>query len=367
MFILILPMKNNLSENLKLQKFYHVIDAVSDQITITDTKGRIIFANKSLQNITGYSLKEIIGKTPNLWALTFNKEADNNTSFTEILENISKSNSCFFGEAENIKKDGKKYSTEVKITPVSLNNNIDYFIITERDISAINELDFAKNEFISLSSHELRTPLASISLASELLLLNARDLSDNEKFCLEEIYINSQKMSHLISTFMDLTRIELGTLSVNPEPIDIIQLLSKLILEVELQLQNKNLRIKRTIDSQIPIIEYDKKIFTVVFNNLLSNAIKYTPKNGNIFLSVKKLDNGNIEIKIKDTGIGIDKKDLKNIFKKQFRTENAIKSNMEGSGLGLYIVKSLIDKTKAKISVTSQINKGSIFRVVFPT
>ncbi|MFA6421929.1 MAG: PAS domain-containing sensor histidine kinase [Candidatus Buchananbacteria bacterium] len=352
----------------RLQKFYLAIEGTSDQITITDRDGIIIYANKATKFLSGYSAKEIIGKKPDLWAknIIFNCKSYN-CFYGDMFKTVREKNCCFFGEVKNQHKTGKIYFTNVRITSIrDYQNGKQFFVITERDITPMKQLNQTKLEFISMTSHELRTPLASISLASELLIRGADKNGINQKFLLEEIYINTQKMAHLISTLMDLARIEMGTLTINPEAIDIVASLNKILNEMEVQIKNKNISVKNVFDQNVPAIMFDKKIFLVIFDNLISNAIKYTPNEGNITLKVKKFQD-KIEIHTIDTGIGIDKKDQAHIFYKQFRAENALKSKNEGNGLGLYIVKSLIEKTNAKISVQSEINKGSTFKVIFPT
>ena len=227
------------------------------------------------------------------------------------------------------------------------------------------ELEQAKLEFLSLSSHELRTPLASISLSAELLLRGVREINEDQRFFLEEIYINAQKMSQLISNFMDLARIEMGALSVNPEPIDAAEAIEHILDEMEVQIANKGVSLCRDFDRHASAMVCDKKIFTVVMDNLLSNALKYTKPGGTVMVCVKPSKAGTV-VCVKDSGIGIPEEDISCIFDKRFRAKNAVASRQEGNGLGLYVVKSLLDRTDASISVTSAVGAGSEFKVVFP-
>lgn len=360
-------LKYNIREMEKLQKFYLAIEGTSDQITITDMDGKVIYANKTAEILTGYKVKEIVGKSPDLWAknIIFNCKSYN-CFFGDMFKIVREKNCCFYGEVKNQNKSGKHYFTDVRISCIyEQQSGKHFFVITERDITAVKHLDLAKLEFISMTSHELRTPLASISLASELLIRGNDKSGLNQKFLLEEIYINTQKMAHLISTLMDLARIEMGMLTINPEPIDIPSSLNKILHEMEVQLKNKNISLEKTVAPELPILSFDKKIFTVIFDNLISNAIKYTAEGGKISLKIKKYEN-RIEVHVKDTGIGINTSDITHIFEKQFRGENALATNNEGNGLGLYIVKSLLEKTNARIRIQSEVGKGSTFKVIFP-
>ena len=174
-------------------------------------------------------------------------------------------------------------------------------------------------------------------------------------------------MIGLVNALLSVSRMDLGTFILEPEPIDIVLLIENVVEEQKFAIKEKNIQLSLDFGQNIPIIQADPKLFSMVVQNLLSNAVKYTPVKGKIkiSLSLNYIDR-NILFKINDTGYGIPKNQQDKIFKKLFRADNVREKDTEGTGLGLYIVKAIIDNSGGKVWFESKENKGSTFYVQLP-
>ncbi|MEK7461966.1 MAG: HAMP domain-containing sensor histidine kinase, partial [Patescibacteria group bacterium] len=231
-----------------------------------------------------------------------------------------------------------------------------------RDITKEKGIDKAKTEFVSLASHQLRTPLSTVNWYSEMLLTgDVGEISAEQKMYLEEIYKGNQRMVDLVNTLLDVSRIELGTFDGESKPTNIVGLVESVVDEQKLQVAEKKLKISCIFAVNIPLIQVDPKLLRMVIQNLLSNSIKYTPERGRIEVALLLDDKKNVIFKITDTGYGIPKNQYDKIFTKLFRADNVIGKDTEGTGLGLYIAKSIVEQSGGKLWFESEENKGSTF------
>ena len=235
-------------------------------------------------------------------------------------------------------------------------------IYTTRKMKALEEEK--KNirfEFISILAHELKSPLAAIegylSLMDERIKGNKVDDYDSMiKRSIERI----NSMRKLIADIIDLTKLESGKKKRNIEKINIRDLISQIIEGFEKQASQKNIRIKFVCDDMF--INADISDMNMLVSNFLSNAIKYNRENGSVDIVVLKERNG-IKLIFKDTGIGIKKEDIKKLFNEFVRIKNEQTRNIEGSGLGLSIVKKIVDHYNGSISMDSEFGRGTTFEV----
>jgi PAS domain S-box-containing protein len=346
-----------------LEKFKLALDNASDHIVITDIDGRVLYGNSGVEKITGYSLKEAIGKKAGeLWRQPMEQEY-----YEKLWKTIKEDKKTFDGEIKNKRKNGELYDAKITISPV-LNNKkeIEFFIGIERDITHEKMVDQTKTEFVSLASHQLRTPLSSINWYSEMLLDgDAGKLTEKQKTFIKEIYDGNHRMVDLVNSLLNVSRLELGTFAVDPEPTDVIKTAQSVLLELQPGIIKNKIKINFKYDKKIPIIQADPKLVRIIFQNLLSNSIKYTPEKGTVSLSIER-DEKNLLVEVADTGYGIPKNEQPRIFEKLFRAENIREKDTEGTGLGLYIVKSIITHSGGHISFKSEENKGTTFYLEIP-
>jgi PAS domain S-box-containing protein len=360
-----------------LKKFKLAVESSSDHIVITDKEGIILYANPAVTKITGFSQKEVLGKkagSKELWGGLMNE------SFYKTLWNAIKSEKkSYAGEIKNRKKSGQIYTSLSTISPVlNEDKSVEFFVGIERDITHEKEVDQAKTEFVSLASHQLRTPLSAISWYAELLMSEGTgNLTREQLQHIGEITKSNRRMIELVNALLNVSRIELGTFMVQPTPTDIVQVVTEVLKEIEQQIKQKGLAIKHSYD-KLDKLNVDRKLIRIVFQNLLTNSVKYTPRNGTITIKIvkvkpgssisgKKVDKASVAISVTDTGMGIPKSQQDKIFTKLFRADNVKEKDTDGTGLGLYIVKSIVDHSGGIIWFDSEAGKGTTFHVLLPT
>ncbi len=233
---------------------------------------------------------------------------------------------------------------------------------------ALHELDKLKDDFVSVASHELRTPMTAIRSYS-WMALNKSDvlLSDKLKRYLSRTLISTERLINLVNDMLNISRIESGRIEISPKSFDIIQLVGEVVNEVSTKAAEKSLNLQLD-KSIVPQVFADPDKLHQVLLNLLGNALKFTSSGGEISVSFYS-DGNTVEISIKDSGVGISKDDMSRLFKKFGRLDNSYvaAATTGGTGLGLFICKSLIELMKGKIWARSDgLGKGSTFVFSLP-
>jgi len=223
-----------------------------------------------------------------------------------------------------------------------------------------------KSEFISVVSHQLRSPLSNLRWAIELLM--SGKLGKIEKKQTEYFRIlkeNSARMGELVSDLLIVSRIETATLPLKKKEISLPELINKLISEFEPFAKASNVEIEFRPQKDLPKVFADPTQIRLVVENLIDNAIRYIKDKGKVEIRLERIDK-NLYFEIRDNGVGIPKEDQKYIFQKFFRSENILRYQTQGSGLGLYITKSIVERSRGKIGFRSEENKGSTFWFTLP-
>lgn len=228
--------------------------------------------------------------------------------------------------------------------------------------SQLHQIDKAKTEFVSLASHQLRTPPATIKWYCEALLAqNFGPLSPKQKEYLEEVYQSNKRMIDLIDSLLAVSRIEIGAFTVTPEPTHLDGIMDDILGELKIEIANKKLKIGKNYRVHDAFINTDPKLVRIIFQNLLSNAVDYSREGGKIAIEMKKDKNG-LDIKIIDNGCGIPKNAQAKIFTKFYRADNARIIKPDGSGIGLYMIKSITEGLGGTIGFQSS-KSGTTFFV----
>jgi len=238
--------------------------------------------------------------------------------------------------------------------------------IITRSFERLAEASRMKSEFISVVSHQLRSPLSNLRWAIELLMsgrLGKIEEKQTEYFrILKE---NSGRMGELVSDLLIVSRIETATLPQKRKEISLEDLIKKLISEFEPFAQASNVEIEFKSEENLPKILADPSQIRLVVENLLDNAVRYIKDRGKVKMLLSRRGQ-NLYFEIEDNGVGIPKEDQKYIFQKFFRSENILRYQTQGSGLGLYISKAIIERSGGKIGFKSQEGVGSTFWFTLP-
>ncbi|NCQ16986.1 MAG: two-component sensor histidine kinase [Ignavibacteria bacterium CG_4_8_14_3_um_filter_37_9] len=230
-------------------------------------------------------------------------------------------------------------------------------------LSRLEEALLREKQFTADASHELRTPLSVIQGTLEVLIRKPRP---QEQYIakVSDVIKETKRMSDLIDQFLFLSRHENSSVKVFMQPVNSKELFDNLEARYTDLLKAKNLTLEKVIEEGISV-KAEPAMLTIMLENLLSNAIKYSNSGGRIYLSVKRVDK-NIRLQIKDTGLGLEEGQLKNIFNRFFRVEESRNSSPGGIGLGLSIVKKLAELQKISILVDSKMNEGTTFTLIIP-
>lgn len=358
-----------------LEKFKRAIENTDEMMMITDTNGIIEYVNPAFERITGYTLEEVKGKTPNIL-----KSGVHPVEFYKNLWDTILSGKSWQGLIVNRKKDGKHYTEEMIISPIkNEKNEIISFVAVKKDVTErikaeeelkrarmkAEESDRIKSNFLSMMSHEVRTPLNVILGFIDIIkaAVDAKDFPEKDHI-FSVIQRNSKRLITLINDIIDISRIESNEMKLEFAIHNAQMLLMKATAEFEMDARAKGLRIIDNYNLDDVFIKVDEVRFHQIMSNLLSNAIKFTSR-GEITVSAKVVEN-RLYISVKDTGIGIPKEFLPHLFEFFRQAEEGYNRNFEGAGLGLAIAKKLVNLMNGEIYVESELNKGSTFTIVFP-
>lgn len=237
------------------------------------------------------------------------------------------------------------------------------------DVTKEMEIDRAKTEFVSLASHQLKTPLTAISWLSEALLRGTGGtLQPDQKKYTTNIQEAAGRMIAMVNDLLNVSRIETDTLSIRPETLDVVALMESVLDEQRHTADAKKVTVEFTHAEGIPQLSADPQLLRMIFQNLLSNAIKYTPESGAVSCDMSLAEAGRelIFLKVKDSGIGIPKAEQPRIFEKLHRASNAQNLVPDGTGLGLYLVKTILDRVGGGVSFESEEGKGTTFFATIP-
>ncbi len=234
-----------------------------------------------------------------------------------------------------------------------------------RSISKEIELAQMKSDFVSNVSHELKTPLSLIRMFSETLEMNRVSSEQKKQEYYRVISQETERLTHLVNNILNFSRMEAGRKEYNFQSIELNELVKKVLENYDFHLRQNGFGVKLQLGENLPSINADEESLSEALLNLIDNAIKYSNKEK--FIGLKTgMDNGSVFLEVEDHGIGIDMAQKERIFDKFYRVSGGLVHNSKGSGLGLTLVKNIIDAHGGKITVDSHPGKGSRFKLYLP-
>ncbi len=237
-------------------------------------------------------------------------------------------------------------------------------IIGEIENKRLEELNALKSEFVSSVSHELRTPLTSIQMFAETLLSRNIKSEKKRKEYLRIIQGESERLTRLINNVLDFSKIERGVKQYNFDSVNVRDLLRDVLKTMEYQFDKRKFKVNARVPKTVPLIKADRDAVAEAIINLLSNAIKYSGIKKRIDIRMRS-NTKHITIEVRDYGIGIPRPELENIFEKFYRVLEGTARHASGAGLGLALVKHIMDAHGGEVKVQSEVGKGSTFTLVF--
>ncbi|AKL95706.1 sensor histidine kinase ResE [Clostridium aceticum] len=364
-----------------------LMDAIPNPIFFMNLEYRYTGCNLALQEATGLKEKEVIGKT------------------VYDLYDLKLANIYHEMDIELLKTTGKQvYETVMRIVDGSLRNVVvnkalftdgmgnpsgivgvitdisdkkERYMLEERVvekrriIDEILEQDKMKTEFFSNISHELRTPLNVILGSVQLIETYSRDrvYCENQGKVIKNVTImkqNCYRLLRLVNNLIDITKIDALAFEVHLKNCDVVRIVEEITLSVSNYIENKGIHLIFDTDIEEKIIACDDEKIERIMLNLLSNAVKFTPQRGTILVSIHH-DDDHLYIEVKDSGKGIPPEKLQEVFERFCQVTDLFSRHHEGSGIGLSLVKALVEMHGGKISAESELDKGSTFNIQLPT
>lgn len=330
-------------------KSFAIVRSIGDGVVVGDRVGRIRLINPAAETMLNIESAKYLGQS--LISLPGVSDTDQRTADPDAYQQFDINGRTI-----------RAFSTPV----VTSNNDWLGSVIVYHDVTATQLADRLKTEFVATASHELRTPLTSISGYIDLLLLNTLGpINEQQRQFLSVVKNNTERLNAILNDLLDMSRIEAGQVRLQRRPVVLDQLLQDSVMEMHQQWSDKNISWAIDVPPDMPPIIADVDRLRQIMINLISNAYKYTRDGGRIDLIVRN-GGDDVNIAIKDTGVGIAEKDKEHIFTRFYRTENPLKEQAGGTGLGLSITKSLVELHGGRIWFDSVEGVGTTFTVQLP-
>lgn len=355
-------------------KLAAIIFSIPEAVIVLDLHKQVIMANNAAEKITGFTESEMLKKRIDLLISLTNKQ--DQVVLPDLYCPVDLNNSgnlSFYSPKELLTLSSKaNKKTKVRVIANAISGNIKAdlgCVLIFHDATGDSALDTMQVDFVSMASHELRTPITSIIGYLNVLIDEGKDKFDDEqKDYLNRVLTGAQQLSSLVTNLLNVSKVERGAISINTQHTDWVKILSQAIDENKLQAVQKNISLELVdTNSSLPNVQADSVRILEVLNNLIGNALDYTSEGGSIKVSAK-LQDQEIVTAIADTGKGIPPEAISKLFTKFFRVSKSqdTSSNSKGTGLGLYLSKSIIDLHHGKIWVQSQVGVGSTFYFTLP-
>jgi len=239
---------------------------------------------------------------------------------------------------------------------------VEAFARQRQAVEQLERLNRAKSEFVSIVSHEFRTPLTGIQGFSEMMRDEELGLEEMREYA-GDINKDAQRLNRMIDEMLDLDRMESGRMTIHPEPMDLNAVVEEAVGRVRPNAPNHTLTVE--LQSDLPRIKADADRLTQVTSNLLNNAVKYSPTGGRITVTTRA-EGDQLRLDVRDEGLGIPAEALETIFERYSRVDSQATKDIPGTGLGLPIVRQIVQLHGGKVWAESELGRGSVFHVLLP-
>ncbi len=340
-----------------------IISSIGEGVVIVNEYGMITQVNQAALDILGFKRDEMEGA----WLPKILPTKDKKGNEIPVYERPVL-RSLLTGKATKdiisyVKKDGSNLPVYSSASPFLVHGSPRGAIIVFQDFTHEVQVEKAKDEFVSLASHQLRTPLTSIKMFAEILMMDK--LTDEQKSSVEKIIMSTERMLDLVSDFLSISKLELGQLEVKPKKTDIKKIITQQVEEI-VPCIDKKIKIEVEFPDDFPKVKVDPALLSEILHNLLTNAVRYSkPRACKVKISAKHKQENYI-ISVEDNGIGVPASDQPKIFQRFYRADNAVEAQDNGTGLGLYLVKKIVEALGGKIWYKSYEHKGTTFYISLP-
>ncbi|HTK60171.1 MAG TPA: HAMP domain-containing sensor histidine kinase [Candidatus Baltobacteraceae bacterium] len=344
-----------------------LLSSIGEGVVALDAAGRVMFINRTAERLVGWPAAKAMDETWHALVPALDLEDGSVIKLEKRAHRLAFASRRRITQAvQYVRRDKGRFPVMVTATPITLRGRKWGVIQIFRDMTKELESQRGAVEYISLAAHQMRSPLTVIRWAAESLLGGDEGLlTPGQLTQMKEIHDADLRMITLVGAFLNVSRLELGSFAVAPSPTDLRTVLDIVARELSAEATRANVAFKRTYPEALPLIDADPRLLHVVFHNLATNALKYNRRGGEIRIGIEAHPR-EIVVSVSDDGLGISAADRPKIFSKLFRAEAVQLRNIDGTGLGLYIVKTILEKTGGRVWFESEEGKGSTFRVAIP-
>jgi PAS domain S-box-containing protein len=340
--------------------FRAVIESSRDAIISKDLGGLITSWNGGAERLYGYSKGEALGQPMSI--LT---PEDHDAETSDVLRRVTRGETDVF-ESVRRRKDGTLVDVSLTTSPIlGMGEKVVGASIIARDISDRRKAEQLKDEFLALVSHELRTPLSSIVAHTELLLDGDLVAGELRRQFLEVIARNSTRLERLVGDLLFVAQLESANLSLSMTDVDVAAVVAEAVEAVKPQADQSEIEVVLILPTERILVRGDPGRLGQAVDNLISNAMKYSPEGGSVTVSVRASATQCL-IEIEDHGIGISASEKGALFDRFFRGSTAVDLHIQGVGLGLSIVKRIVEGHRGTVDVRSEQGSGTTFSIVLP-
>ncbi|MDO9399129.1 MAG: ATP-binding protein [bacterium] len=325
-----------------------IIAHLTDGLLVFDNQNNLLLINPLAESLLQIKNIEIVDKSLEELALL--------ADFFKVLFKTLGREIKEVSRQEIILRD---LTLEISSAQIIFDKNKNGSLVIIHDITREKAIEKTKSEFISIAAHQLRTPLSAIKWVIKMALDgDVGKLTEEQYELLNKGYLSNERVIRLVNDLLDVSRIEEGKFGFNFKKTYFQEVIDVVISNTESLVLKNHQELTIEKPEKLPQIYLDKERMIMVLQNILSNAIKYTPEYGKIKITIQ-VDKQFLYVKINDQGVGIPEKDQSKVFSKFFRAANVIKLETDGSGLGLFIAKNIIEEHEGKISFTSKEGIGT--------
>lgn len=353
--------------NARRERWEAVFKFAKEGIIIFNKDGKVVGFNPAAAELTGYAMNEVIARPFTEIVRTVSPEGVDLSALSPIKRVLGEGEVVTKRQQLIQSKAGQTLWTEISYSPIFndaglATSGIAVISNTQRE----REVEAAKSDFISIVSHELRTPLTAIKgFLSMLLKKDFGDLSDRQFHFLHRVYQTNQRMIGLVEDLLDMSHIESGKIRLKVAPLAMEPIISDVVTDLAAKGFERQIMLKVNRKQKLPLVLADEGRLRQILTNLVDNAIKYSLPKGDVVIDFKVQGN-ELVTSVRDEGVGITAAHIERLFQRFGRIYNPMSMQAGGTGLGLYIVKNLVESHGGRIWVTSREGKGSRFSFSLP-
>jgi PAS domain S-box-containing protein len=363
----------------RVKELEAIVDTATDGVLMLDTEGTVISANRAAETLFGSDRAEMAGR-PLVEILA----PESRRSAQDYLDGLARNG------VASVLNDGREVIGQVQpegLTPLFMTigrissdpaskfcavlRDITQWKKSEEELTAARrraeEASVHKSEFLAKISHEIRTPLNAIIGFSEVMLDERFGAIGNDRYrdYLRDIHVSGSHIMSLINDLLDLSKVEAGKLEMKFEAVALAEILGECVAIMQPQANRERIIIRTSLPTSAPPVVADPRSIRQIVLNLLSNAVKFTPAGGQVIVSITLEDNGEVVVRVRDTGFGMSEKEIETALE-PFRQLHTARVRGGGTGLGLPLTKALVEANRATFRIDSAVNQGTLVSITFP-